>query len=256
MGAGPAMPRGRRRPCCLLGLSCCAKAATGVGFLFTVGEEDLSDGAKVANRLLADPWQPRYVIVGEPTGSRFVRGHKGLYHGMLHGCGVAGHSSQDVGPSAVHELLKVGARALDVDWGRHELFGQATLNLGVMAGGVAPNVVADRASLSFLLRAVDGPEQVEARVAKILTENVRLEAVGNAYGPVEFYVPEGMDSDLVAFGTDAPHLPDWGTPVLFGAGEILDAHTDHEKVGRRDLEALVSQHVETAQGLFQREEQA
>jgi hypothetical protein len=43
-------------------------------------------------------------------------------------------------------------------------------------------------------------------------------------------VPDGEEGRLVAFGTDAPHLPAWGRPLLFGAGSIQDAHTEHEKV--------------------------
>ena len=221
-----------------------------IGFLFTVGEETTSDGAKVANAALADPWPPRFVVIGEPTGSRFVRGHKGLYHGKLCAHGVLGHSSLGTGPSAVHELVRAGAQILDADWGQHELFGPATVNLGTVQGGVAPNVIADRAEMSFLLRAVTDPEDVERRMAGVLGAHVELRPEGNAYGPVEFHVPPGQDSDLVAFGTDAPHMPAWGKPLLFGAGSIADAHTEHEKIGRRDLEACVGQHVQTAQELL------
>ncbi|HRV82591.1 MAG TPA: M20/M25/M40 family metallo-hydrolase, partial [Planctomycetota bacterium] len=251
-GRGACDAKGQAAAMAFAGAELLARGDDRVGFLFTVGEEDLSDGAKLANRSLADPWNPCYTIVGEPTGSRFVRGHKGLYHGVLHAHGVAGHSSQSIGPSAVHEILRAGVRALDADWGTHPLFGPATLNLGVVEGGVAPNVVADRASLSFLLRAVETPDRVEARIAACLGPHVEMEAVGNAYGPVEFLVPEGEPSDLVAFGTDAPHLPRWGTPLLFGAGSILDAHTDHEKVSRKELAELVPRHVQTASELLAR----
>ncbi len=223
-----------------------------VAFLFTVGEETLSDGAQHANRNLADPWAPKHVIVGEPTDSKFVAGHKGLFHAHLHGHGVAGHSSQDVGPSAVHELIGVAARALATDWGVHDLLGPGTLNLGQIQGGVAPNVVADRASVSFLLRAVEDPEATRERILPLLGEHVELEQTGNAYGPVDFHVPDGEDGQVVAFGTDAPHLRAWGEPLMIGAGSILDAHTDHEHIDRRDLEAMVARHVKTVQYLLER----
>jgi acetylornithine deacetylase len=58
----------------------------------------------------------------------------------------------------------------------------------------------------------------------------------------------------VAFGTDAPHMPRWGTPLLFGPGSILDAHTDHEKVSKRGLAACVERHVTTVRGLLARTE--
>src|SRR5690349_22179624 len=50
-----------------------------IGFLFTVGEETDSLGAQVANARLAEPWHPRFTIVGEPTDNRFVSGHKGIF---------------------------------------------------------------------------------------------------------------------------------------------------------------------------------
>ncbi|MCA9001575.1 MAG: M20/M25/M40 family metallo-hydrolase [Planctomycetes bacterium] len=223
-----------------------------VAFLFTVGEETLSDGAAYANRNLADPWAPKHVIVGEPTESRFVAGHKGLFHAHLEGHGVAGHSSQPIGPSAVHELILAAARALAADWGHHERLGPGTLNLGQIEGGVASNVVADHATVSFLLRAVEEPEAVRARLLPLLGEHVELVQTGNCYGPVEFLVPDGEPSDVVAFGTDAPHLRAWGTPLMIGAGSILDAHTDHEHIRSQDLEALVGRHVKTVQYLCER----
>ncbi len=50
------------------------------------------------------------------------------------------------------------------------------------------------------------------------------------YGPVHFHVPEGESSVPVAFGTDAPHLTHWGTPLLIGPGSIDLAHTDDERI--------------------------
>tara|TARA_R110002126_G_scaffold15427_5_gene63251 strand:+ start:3165 stop:4181 length:1017 start_codon:yes stop_codon:yes gene_type:complete len=223
-----------------------------IGFLFTVGEEETSDGAKVANAKLAEPWRPRYTIVGEPTDGMFIRGHKGLFHAKLHAHGVAGHSSQKVGPSAVHELIRVTAKLLDQKWGEHPVFGPGTVNLGTLVGGVAANVVADRAEASVLLRAVESPDVVEARIREHLGEHVELEITGNVYGPLECHVPEGEDSKIVAFGTDAPHMPAWGTPLLFGAGSILDAHTDHEKIEVHELEDCVGRLTKTASDLLAR----
>ncbi len=205
-----------------------------IGFLFTVGEETDSAGASFANTHLADPWNPRYVIIGEPTDGKFVRGHKGLFGGCLVGHGEAGHSSQEVGPSAIHELVTSAGRLLDADWGEHESLGKGTLNLGNIQGGIAPNVVADHADAQLLIRTVEDPATVDARVQGCLSEHVQLEGTFG-YGPVEFHVPTGEDSIAVAFGTDAPHMRAWGTPLLFGAGSIRDAHTDHEKVGKQQL---------------------
>ncbi|MDP6409450.1 MAG: M20/M25/M40 family metallo-hydrolase [Planctomycetota bacterium] len=222
-----------------------------IGFLFTVGEEVDSIGAAHANAELADPWEPRWVVIGEPTDGRFVRAHKGIYAATLRARGVAGHSSQDCGPSAVHELVRCTHGLLGEAWGEHPVFGRGSLNLGEIEGGLAPNVVAAEASARLLVRAVEEPERITERIGRHLGEHVTLDAGGYAcYAPVEFHVPARSEGDVVAFGTDAPHLPRWGTPLLFGPGSIRDAHTDHERVSRRELRRGVEEHVRLARELL------
>ena len=223
-----------------------------VGMLFTVGEEVLGDGAIAANSQLADPWAPSFIVVGEPTGSKFVKAHKGCFHAQLTAHGVAGHSSQDIGPSAVHELVKTLEQILAAHWGNAEGIGPGTVNLGRIEGGGASNVVADFAKASFLLRAVEDPAVVQERLLGLLGEHVELRVEAGPYGPVRFHVPEGEDGVVVAFGTDAPHLSKWGKPLLFGPGAIIDAHTDHEKVSRREMAQASERLVTLAQELLAR----
>jgi acetylornithine deacetylase/succinyl-diaminopimelate desuccinylase-like protein len=223
-----------------------------LGFLFTVGEETDSAGARRANERLAEPWRPRYVVVGEPTENRFVRAHKGAFKGKLVARGVAGHSSQAIGPSAVHELVRCAARLIEQDWGTHPHLGAGTLNVGLISGGVAPNVVADRAEASLLLRAVESPEVCERKLRAHLSEHVEFQAHGANYGPQEFFVPPGAEPIEVAFGTDAPHMPRWGQPLLYGPGRILDAHTDHERVSKRSFERAIADYQRVAQDLLAR----
>lgn len=225
-----------------------------VGLLFTVGEEIDSAGARVADRELVEPWAPRWTIVGEPTGGRFIRGHKGIYKASLVAHGVAGHSSQDVGPSAVHGLVTCAHALLGADWGHDPLFGDGTLNLGRIEGGVAPNVVAASARAELLIRTVEPFEDVDARVRGLLADRVELEGAAFGYAPVAFHVPGHAaargDDEVVAFGTDAPYLAHWGTRLLFGPGHILDAHTDHECLDMAAFERAVEEHVATARELL------
>jgi acetylornithine deacetylase len=223
-----------------------------IGFLLTVGEETDSAGAKHADRRLAEPWNPRYVVVGEPTDNTFVRGHKGIYKCRLHAHGVAGHSSQDVGPSAIHELVGALERILGADWGADERFGGGTINVGHVSGGLAANVVAPDAAAELLLRIVEDPTVVTARLTGLLGPHVEL-VEGKGYGPLGFHVPPGADSIAVAFGTDAPYLPRWGTPLLYGPGRILDAHTADEKLSLESLERAVDEHVRTVRRLLAEE---
>ncbi|MDP6955285.1 MAG: M20/M25/M40 family metallo-hydrolase [Planctomycetota bacterium] len=229
-----------------------------IGFLFTVGEETDGIGATRANSELprgpaGEEWAPRFTIIGEPTEGRFVAGHKGVLKATLRARGVAGHSSQDCGPSAVHELVCCSHAILNDSWGSHPLFGPGTINLGQIRGGVAANVVADRAEADLMVRTVEDPAVVTARLRGHLSEAVELVSPEVAYGPVQFHVPggaKGEQAPVVAFGTDAVHLPRWGTPLLMGAGSIRDAHTDHECVSLSALERVVSDHVKTVTELL------
>jgi len=222
-----------------------------VGFLFTVGEETDGAGAQLANERVAAPWTPRYTIVGEPTDNRFIAGGKGVYKATLHAHGVAGHSSEPIGPSAIHELVGAVHRLLSDSWGDHPLFGRGTINVGNIEGGLAANVVAPFASASVLVRAVEEPEVVEARIRAHLGENVELEP-SKGYGPVEFVVPGGGDGPVVAFGTDAPYLDRWGRRLLYGPGSIRDAHTAHEHLTEDSFEQAVADYERTARELLAR----
>jgi acetylornithine deacetylase len=222
------------------------------GLLFTVGEETDSAGAALANARLAAPWRPRHVIVGEPTDNRFVRAGKGTFKGKLVARGVAGHSSQDVGPSALHELVHCAHRLLEQRWGEHPVLGPGTINIGLMKGGVAPNVVAESAEADVMIRTVEPLSDVRARLEKCLGPHVRVAENSKGYAPVEFDVPAGEQGIAIAFGTDVPHMPRWGRPLLYGPGSILDAHTEHEKVKKSDIEIAVARHVQTARELLAR----
>src|SRR5262245_378342 len=183
-----------------------------VGFLFTVGEETDGGGAQLANRATSERWRPRWTIIGEPTENRFVRGGKGVFKGTLRAHGVASHSSRPLGPSAIHELVRVLAALLDEGWGEHPVFGRGSINFGLVQGGVASNVVAPAASASLMARVVEEPRVVEARIRARLTKDVEFEAE-KSYGPVEFHVPasHAKDARVFAFGTDAPWLTRFGT---------------------------------------------
>jgi acetylornithine deacetylase len=225
------------------------------GYLFTVGEETDSCGAAFANERLAEPWAPRFVVVGEPTGGRFVRAGKGIFKAELVARGTAGHSSQDIGPSAIHELVATVQRLLAQGYGEHDVYGPGTLNIGRIEGGVAANVVAADARASILVRTVEPVDVVRARIESSLSPHVALAPGVKAYAPIEFHVPGGLgglgdEGIVVAYGTDAPHMPRWGTPLLVGPGSILDAHTDHEKIEAAELDLAVERYVRTAERLL------
>jgi len=225
-----------------------------IGLLFTVGEETDSGGARHANVHTSARWRPRWTIIGEPTDNRFVRGGKGVFKGTLTAHGVAAHSSRPIGPSAVHELVETVHRLISQPWGEHRLFGQGTLNIGVIQGGLAANVVAPSATASLMVRAVEEPSAIEARVRASLGPHVEFH-VDKGYGPVEFHVPaaHAADAPVVAFGTDAPWLTRFGTRLLYGPGSIGVAHTDHEHIELDSFERAVVDYERTARELLARQ---
>ncbi|MSR61229.1 MAG: M20/M25/M40 family metallo-hydrolase [Planctomycetes bacterium] len=224
-----------------------------IGFLFTVGEETDGGGAQHANKVTSERWKPRWTIIGEPTDNRFIRGGKGVFKGTLSAHGVASHSSRPLGPSAIHELVHVAHHLLEDGWGEHPLFGKGTLNLGLVQGGLASNVVAPAATASVMVRVVEEPRAVEARIRAHLTKDVEFTAE-KSYGPVEFFVPDAhrQDAPVVAFGTDAPWLTRFGTRLLYGPGSIDDAHTDHERLAVDSFERAVGEYERTARELLAR----
>ena len=233
-----------------------ARGERRLGFLLTVGEEVDSAGAAFANERLAaepalrDAWSPEYTIVGEPTGNRFISGHKGIFLAELVGHGVAGHSATPLGPSAVHELVGCCARLVTDSWGTDDMLGDGSINVGTIHGGHAPNVVAPEARAEILVRAVEDPGVVRARIERSLGPHVELLEGREQYGPVRFHVPDDEEASPVAFGTDAPHLTRFGTPLLMGPGSIDLAHTDDERIEVREIEEGVGRHVQTVTRLL------
>lgn len=217
-----------------------------VGLLFTVGEETDSAGAVHANAKLAEPWEPAFTIVGEPTGLKYVAAGKGTFKAKLRAHGVAGHSSQNVGPSAVHELVRCTHRLLETSWGEHAVLGPGTINIGQFSGGVASNVVAAEAHAEIFVRAVEAPDVVRAKVERALGPHVAFDGVAKSTAPLEFVVPPGETGIGIAFGTDVPYLGRWGRPLLMGPGSILDAHTDHEFVEKKDIERAAAEYERAA----------
>jgi acetylornithine deacetylase len=222
-----------------------------VGLLVLVGEERGSDGALAANRR---PHLARYLVGGEPTGSRFVAGSKGCLRIEVEAKGVSGHSSiPDSGSSAVDPLLDFlnDLRALRLP--EHPTFGGTTMNIGVIQAGTAPNVIAESARAEVIFRTGESIENLLAHVRPMAEGRVSL-AVGYRSDPVTFRCPKGESGEIVSFACDLPLLPAWGEPILFGPGSIRDAHGAEEKVDLADVAAAVGVYAGLVRGLLDRGE--
>jgi acetylornithine deacetylase len=223
------------------------------GYLLLVGEETDSIGAKVANRELKDLGS-EVVIVGEPTESRFVRASKGALTATVAFRGVAAHSAYpERGDSAIRKLARAVEAIHSASWGEDSDLGSGTVNVGVVRGGEKANIIPAAAEADLIFRTAGPVEPVRRQLEELIApfDGTIVRAHGN--DPLQMVVPQGEDSVVVAFNTDAPHLGNLGRPMLFGPGSILDAHTANEKISRKELVAAVETYRRLVRGMIEGE---
>jgi acetylornithine deacetylase len=202
------------------------------GLLFLVGEERDSLGAKVANQ---QSQSCKFLINGEPTENRIAAASKGTLRVEVIAKGRMAHSAYpELGESAIDKLLEALNRLRNVKLPTEEDIGPSTVNIGVIEGGRAPNVVPDHARAKLLYRLVGPSDQLRKDI---------VEAVGNL-ARVDFTLEipfvrlrtlDGLPTMVAAFTTDIPALSHWGQPLLVGPGSIHVAHTEGEYVEKKQL---------------------
>jgi acetylornithine deacetylase len=214
---------------------------TDFGMLFVVGEEAGSIGARQANKI---PNQSRYLINGEPTESKLALGSKGALRAILRAHGRAAHSAYpEKGESAIDKLLEVLSDLRQADWPRDETLGATTMNIGMIKGGVAANVIPPDAEAELMFRVVRNNESLKRDIESVAGSRVEVEYTF-ACDPVFTEKIDGFETTVVAFTTDIPALTNWGKPLLFGPGSILDAHTPGEKISKTDVVAAIETYKE------------
>jgi acetylornithine deacetylase len=221
-----------------------ARGTTDFAFLFVVGEETDSIGAKKANEHFRGLGS-EYVVVGEPTDSTFVKASKGALTCVIRFRGVAAHSAYpELGDSAITKLAAAIAEINATDWGSHEILGHSTANVGVVRGGEKPNIIPASAELEMIFRLAGHPDETLERVRALAARHDGEVVLSRGNPPQFMHVPEGRESKVVAFNTDVPWLSNLGKPLLFGPGSILDAHGVRERIAKRELLAAVNVYEE------------
>jgi acetylornithine deacetylase len=217
-----------------------------VGMLFVVGEERGSDGALAANDL---PPGAHFLVNGEPTGSRLGRATRGVLRVKLKATGRAAHSSQpERGVSAIDQMIDALVELRRIPLPEDALLGRTFYSVGLISGGIAPNVISPSAEAELLFRTVGPGSDVMASLAS-LEGRVALELVLEV-PPVRLRTLPGFDAESFAFTTDIPLLPRWGEPLLFGPGSVLDAHTDNDHVRIGELTAAAETYAAIAKALL------
>ena len=219
-----------------------------VGLLFTVDEELSSIGAQAVNKHpLAR--ECRYLINGEPTDNRLATGTKGSVRVFITTEGRAAHSAYpENGESAIEKLLDILETIRRCEWPEDSFFGTTTCNIGVIAGGTRPNVIPDKARADLQIRLGIDIEHVKKVLEDAVGERGRLE-YASAHNPVRLFSVPGLEQCVVRFTTDIPYMSSWGQALLLGPGSILDAHTDHERISKRELNQAVQLYVDLANRL-------
>ncbi len=233
--------------------------------LATCDEESSMSGA----RALAAAGRPlgRAAVIGEPTGLKPIRLHKGVMMERIDILGQSGHSSDpSLGHSALEAMQDVLSelRGLRGQWQRefnNPQFGVPvpTLNLGCIHGGDNPNRICGQCSLEFDLRPLPGmqPELLRAAIRQKLQPLAERHQVKIDFAPLFPSVPpfeQAADSELVrlaerltghsaasvAFATEAPYLQQLGCETLvLGPGDIDCAHQPGEYLEMSRLEPTV-----------------
>jgi acetylornithine deacetylase len=218
-----------------------------VGLLFLVGEERDRLGATVANRQSPGP---RFLINGEPTENRIALASKGALRVELIAEGRMAHSAYpELGESAIEKLVRALALLLEMPLPVDPEIGPTTMNIGVIEGGRAPNVISDRARAQLLYRLVGPADDLKRDIERTVAALVQVRYVIEIPF-LRLRTVEGRPTMIVAFTTDIPALSNWGEPVLLGPGSIHVAHTAHEHIEKSQLHAAVDLYCEVARKLL------
>lgn len=231
--------------------------ATQIIFAGMVDEEHAQSGSRA---LAASGLKANLAIVGEPTNAQVVTAHKGSLWLQLETHGKAAHgSTPEFGKNAVHEMARV-VDVLETEYAaqlrrrKHKLLGAGTVNVGQISGGTQPNIVPAACSITVDRRTLPGETdpQVFREIAALLRKHgLKAKASNTKVAPApametspalplvrQFFATIGQKRPVgVVYFCDAAVLSEGGIPsVLFGPGDIGQAHTADEWVSLAQLE--------------------
>jgi acetylornithine deacetylase len=211
-----------------------------VALLFVVGEETTHDGAHAADEWLKRTgFVSRALVNGEPTESTLALGTKGAMRFTIRTVGEAAHSAYPhLGRSATHALVHLLAELDSLDLPSDDLLGETTINIGKLSGGVADNVLAPNAEARLMARLVTHGDVIWKLLTDWAGNRAQLERTIEV-PLVRLASLPGFPTSVVAFATDIPAMPSWGTPYLYGPGSIHVAHRDDEYVEISELRTAV-----------------
>jgi len=205
------------------------------GLLFDVSEESDFLGIKKAVNLV----NPELVIVGEPTEFKIVKGQKGLLGLRIKCIGKsAPGSTPEKGISAINELINMlfAIKGLELPFDKE--LGKTTINIGKINGGTAPNVVADYAEAIMEIRTT----RLNEEIINLINKNIPKDSIDILYS-FEYVLTDnillnkfGFEKIIVPYFTEMYFWSKKTKSFVFGPGQYEFAHTDNEKIKKKDLE--------------------
>jgi acetylornithine deacetylase len=220
-----------------------------VGLLFVVGEERGSDGADTAN---AAPIGSQYLINGEPTDSKLALATRGNFRIRLRATGRACHSAApEHGVSAIDKLIDALVLLRGLPLPSDPEMGTTYYTVGLIEGGVAPNVVSPHASAEAMFRTIGPPEDILAAIRPVESLVAIEEVLRVPHVKLKSWRDLPMDTAVFPFTTDVPLLDRWGTPLLFGPGSFLLAHTAEEHLDLAELDGAIDTYIHLATACLQ-----
>ena len=224
-----------------------AKGETRIGLVFVGGEERGSDGARAANRIGS---KTRFLINGEPTELRLGAATRGCYRVRLSATGKGAHSGYpELGESAIEKLMDCLLALRSADWPADPLLGKTHYTVGLISGGVAPNVIPPNAEAEVFFRTVGEHAPLRELLHQVLAGRVDVQEILELPA-VRMHTVPGFETAVFSYFSDIPFLTNWGTPLLLGPGTIHVAHTDHEHLAIDELNRAVDVYEKLATALL------
>ena len=233
--------------------------------LATADEETSMAGARaLAN---ADTLNARYAIIGEPTGLKPIRMHKGVMMESITLEGQSGHSSNpDLGVNALDAMYKVIGELMSLRQSWHQHYANPgfdiafpTMNLAAIRGGDATNRICSHCSMDFDVRLVPGMQSsevranIQERLARVLEQTGVRFSMHSLFEGVEAFDQTNNDfvktveklthhcSEAVNFATEAPFLQSMGMQTLvLGPGDINCAHQPNEYIALNQIDPAIN----------------
>jgi len=242
---------------CELATSKSRPQSTEIVFVGLMDEENAQAGSRA---LAASGFKADLAIVGEPTRLQVVTAHKGSLWLQLATQGKAAHgATPHLGKNAVHEMARIvdvieTKYAAQLKKKKHKLLGTATVNVGKIFGGSQPNIVPDLCTIEIDRRTLPGETETAVRrelTALLAANNLSAKFSSAKHAPalsletdpklplVQSFLRSVKQSRPVGvdYFCDAAVLAAGGIPsVVFGPGDIAQAHTVDEWISLAELE--------------------